>query len=133
MSEHFVSFYGNPEPYIPCSLSEIYDMLASFVGAAPTMIDKSGYFPERNLDSEFATLVAGFGKVRSKLGEERYAQLIALAARTKQLYADDPDYTNGKTEEGIKLVYEMEDIIQSVRRKRVKAKEKDEDGEVSGD
>ena len=125
--------YYNPEPYIPASLSEIYDLLASLVGGAPTFIDESGVFPERNIDSEFHVLTEGFGKVRKKVGEERYAALMQLAAQAKALFSEDQAEDNGKTMQGIALLYEIEDIIQSVRSKRVKAKEKDEEGDVSGD
>ena len=125
--------YHNPEPYIPGSLSEIYDLLASFIGGAPTFIDKSGVFHERNINSEFYILTQSFAKVRKKVGEERYSMLMELAARAKALFADDPEDNNGKTDEGIALIYEIEDIIQAARKRRVEAKEKDEDGEVSGD
>ncbi|MEN2785381.1 hypothetical protein ACFOKI_12820 [Sphingomonas qilianensis] len=56
-----------------------------------------------------------------------------LARRAKTLFAEDPADDNGKTNQGIALLYEIEDIIQSVRSRRVQAKETDEDGEVSGD
>lgn len=73
--------YFNPEPYIPASLSEIYDLLGSMLLWAPTFIDESGVFPERNIDSEFHVLTDSFGLVRNKLGEARFAALIELAAR----------------------------------------------------
>lgn len=97
------------------------------------MKDTSGYFPEHNIDTEFDKLVESFGIVRQKLGEERYVRLVDLAARTKALYLEDPDETNGKTMEGIKLVWEMGEIIQDARKRRVKAKLPDDDGEVTGD
>lgn len=128
---YFISFYTNLDPYIPASLSEIYDMLASVRGGAPTFIDPD--FPERDIDSEFQILDESFGVVRKKLGEERYARLIDLSARTKASFAADPDGTNGKTNEGHKLLTEIEDIIQEVRSRRVKARLKDEEGEVTGD
>ena len=133
MSEHYVSPYRDPNPYIPQSLSEIIDLLSCFIGDAPTMKDQSGYFPEHNIDTRFHQLVESFGVVRKKLGEERYAKLIDLAARTKALFLEDPEDTNGKTMEGIKLVWEMEEIIQDTRSRRVKAKLKDDEGEVTGD
>lgn len=68
-----------------------------------------------------------------KLGEECYSQLIELAARSKALFAADQDDTNGKTDQGRALLFEIEDIIQAARRGRVKAKLPDEDGEVTGD
>ncbi|CAN5361087.1 hypothetical protein BH10PSE12_BH10PSE12_27420 [soil metagenome] len=90
MSRYFISSLQNLEPYIPATLSEIYDLLGSMIRSAPTFIDKLGYFPEQNIDSEFQILVASFGKVRKKLGEERYAALVDLAAGAKALFAADP-------------------------------------------
>lgn len=78
-------------------------------------------------------LVEGFSVVRKKLGEERYAQLLDLAARAKALFAADHDDTNGKTDGGSALLFEMQDVLGEVRRGRVKAKLPDEDGEVTGD
>lgn len=124
--------YPYPKPYIPASLSEIYDLLGSMILWAPTF-DKDGTYPEYNVDTEFHSLTEGFGRVRKKLGEERYAQLIDLAARAKALFADDPNDDNGKTDQGRALLFEIEDLIQSTRSRRVKARLKDEEGEISGD
>lgn len=125
--------YFNPKPYIPASLSEINDQLGSMILFAPTFIDRTLVFPDRNIDSEFDTLVEGFGVVRKKLGEERYAALIDLAARAKALFAADQDDTNGKTDEGRALLFEIEDVLRDARRSRVKGKLPDDDGEISGD
>lgn len=119
--------------YVPQSLSEIYDYLAGTLGGAPKFVDDTGFFPDRNIDTEFAVLVAAFDKARGKLGEERYAKLIDLATKTKALFLADPNDDNGKALEGCKLIWEIEDIIQDARKHRVKAKLKDDEGEVSGD
>ena len=125
--------YFNPKPYIPASLSEINDQLGSMILHAPTFLDRTLVFPDRNIDSEFDTLVKGFDIVRKKLGEERYAALIDLAARAKTLFAADQGDTNGKTDEGRALLFEIEDILRDARRSRVKAKLPDDDGEITGD
>jgi hypothetical protein len=100
---------------------------------APTFIDPLGDFPERNIDSEFHVLVEGFGLVRRKLGEERHAALIDLAERAKALFAADQDDTNGKTDQGRALLFEIEDLLGEVRRARVEARQPDDEGEVTGD
>ena len=133
MSDPFISSYHNPDPYIPASLSEIYDLLGSMLLGAPTFIDKSGVFPERNIDSEFHALTEGAQKVRKKLGEEDYAQLINLAGQAKALFADDPNDDNGKTDQGRSLLYEIEKLIQAARSHRVAVKLKHDEGEVTGD
>lgn len=92
--------YFNPKPYIPASLSEINDQLGSIILGAPSFKDRLGDFPDWNIDSEFHKLAEGFSLVCKKLGEERYAALIDLAARAKALFADDQDDTNGKTDQG---------------------------------
>ena len=125
--------YYNPDPYIPASLSEINDVVGSMILGAPTFIDRLGHFPDRNIDSEFHVLVEGFGRVRRKLGEQRHAALIDLAARAKALFAADQDDSNGKTNEGRALLFEIEDLLTEVRRGRVKAQQTDEDGEITGD
>jgi hypothetical protein len=125
--------YANPKPYIPASLSEIYDLLGSIILKAPKFIDDSGMLPKRDIDTEFGGLVESFGIVRKKLGEERHKKLIALAAKAKALFAADPDETSGKTEEGFDVLFQIEDIIQEVRSRRVSVKLPDDDGEVTGD
>lgn len=125
--------YFNPKPYIPASLSEINDQLGSMILFAPTFLDRTLVFPDRNIDSEFDTLVKGFDIVRKKLGEERYAALIDLATRAKALFAADQDDTNGKTDQGRALLFEIEDVLRDARRSRVKAKLPDDEGEITGD
>lgn len=100
---------------------------------APKFIDETGVFWYRDINSTFFQLTESFGIVRKKLGEERYAALMDLAVRAKALFAADPDDTNGKTEEGYKLLYEIEDLVQEARRKRVEAKLPDDEGRVTGD
>lgn len=125
--------YFKPIRYVPASLSEINDLLGSMILGAPTFIDKTMVFPERNIDTQFAQLNEGFELVRKKLGEQHYAALIDLATRAKALFAADQDDTNGKTDQGRALLYEIEDILSEVRRSRVKAKLPDMDGEITGD
>ena len=125
--------YFNPKPYIPATLSDINDLLGSMILYAPTFVDPLGDFPNRNIDSEFHTLTGGFEGVSKKLGEERYASLMDLAVRAKALFAADQDDTNGKTDEGRALLFEMEDVLKDVRNRRVREELPDDEGEVSGD
>lgn len=125
--------YRNPNPYIPRSLGEILDYLTLFLGGVPGFIDKSGVFEDQNVDTCFARFYEGLDLVRKKLGEERYAAVVDLAARAKALYLEDPDDTNGKTDEGVKLIHQIDDILSAARRRRVKEKLTDEEGEISGD
>lgn len=90
MSEPIDYYRRNPKPYIPATLSEIYDFLASIIGGAPRCVDESGWFPERNIDSVFHALTSSFEVVRKKIGDERYARLMDLAARVKALFLEIP-------------------------------------------
>jgi hypothetical protein len=133
MSDPFISSYHNPDPYIPASLGEIYDLLGSMFLGAPTFIDGLGVFPDRNIDSEFHALTEGAKKVRKKLGEERYVQVIDLAGQAKTLFSGDPNDNNGKADRGRLLLYEIEKLIQDARSRRVATKRKDDEGGVAGD
>ena len=128
-----IPFY-DPNPYIPASLSEIYDHLMTLIGEAPKFLDTwGGVYPDQNIDSRFHQPTEGFAVVRRKLGEERYAAAMDLAARAKVLFAADPEDSNGKTDEGIKLIHEMIEVIQSTRKRRVAQKQVDDEGKVTGD
>jgi hypothetical protein len=126
------SIYFDPSKrHIPKTLSELEDFLASLFGGAPTFVDD--YFDFQTIDTEFEVYSQSLELVRPKLGEERYARLVSLGAQAKALFAADPEDTNGKTEQGFKVLIEIDDILHDVRSKRIEAKLKDEEGEVTGD
>lgn len=131
MSQEYFSPHSKQGPYIPRSLSEIYDLLGSMILSAPTFHHPA--FPQRNVDSEFYQLIKSFAVVRKKLGDERYGKLVDLAARAKILFAEDQKDTNGKSTQGRALLHEIEKHIQETRRSRKSAKLTDDDGEISGD
>lgn len=109
-------------PYIPQTISEIWDMLGSMVLSAPTFLDKTGYFPWQNIDTEFHALNEGLKAIRGKVGEENYEKLSALSDQMRAHFEADPE---DKTDDGIKgreCIYEMEEILKSVRRKPKSAK-----------
>lgn len=123
-----------PGPYIPRTLGEIYDQLGSMVLHVPRKFkNKTGYFPETFLEADFYELNNGLELVREKLGEDDYAKAIDMSARAKALFEADPDMTTGQAEDGIVLLDEISDLIRNARRRRVRAKLKDDLGEVSGD
>ncbi len=101
------------KPYIPQDAGELLDELAYMMLASPTFKDRTGYFPQRNIDTAFFSLNEGMLVVRKKLGEERYATLKALSDRMRTLFEADPDDKTGDTKAGRRLVLEMEDILRS--------------------
>ena len=56
--------------------------------------------------------------------------IIAVADNFFDFLGQD---TNGKTDPGHALLFEIEDVIQAARRRRVVEKLPDEEGEVTGD
>ena len=68
----------NYEPYVPKSASEVMDELAGMMLNSPDFKDRTGYFPERNIDTEFFSLNEGLKNLRQGLGEDRYNQLVAM-------------------------------------------------------
>ena len=64
----FSSSYSSDKPYIPQGISEIWDFLGAMMLLAPTFKDKTGYFPDRNIDTEFFALNEGLKTVRKKVG-----------------------------------------------------------------
>ena len=94
------------------------DLLASMTLGAPKFKDKTGYFPQRNLDTEFFALNEGLLAVRKKLGDERYATLRALSDEMRALFEADPEDKTGDTQAGREIIHEMEDILRSTARRR---------------
>jgi hypothetical protein len=101
------------KPYVPQNIGELLDKLSYMMLASPIFKDKTGYFPEQNIDTAFFSLNEGLLVVRKKLGEERYATLRAMSDKMRALFEADPDDKTGDTKAGRRLVLEMEDILKS--------------------
>lgn len=87
------------------------DLLGSMMLSSPTFIDKSGYFPDRNIDTEFARLNEGLRLIRHEVGEQQYAKLVALSDKMRAHFEADPE---DKTEDGLagrRTIHEMEGIL----------------------
>jgi hypothetical protein len=105
------------KPYVPKNVGELLDYLAYMVLSSPRFKDKTGYFPQDNIDTAFFGLNEGLLVVRNKLGEERYAALKAMSEKMRALFESDPDDKIGDTQAGRVLVYEMEDILADVAKR----------------
>ena len=103
--------------YVPKDIPDLLDFLVSMLLSAPKFIDKTGYFPYRNLDYMFRQLNEGLSVNRPKLGEERYHKLMGMSEQMRALFEADPENTTGETRKGRDIIYEMEDILKQVRRK----------------
>lgn len=60
------------------------NLLASFMIYAPELKDPSGFFPDWNIETRFASLKCGLEEVRGKAGEARYQALVELSARMRK-------------------------------------------------
>ena len=103
--------------YIPSDVSEVLDHLSSMLLGAPTFLDRTGYFPYRNLDYDFQQLTEGLSNIRQTLGEERYNELMRMSDQMRALFEADPEDKTGDTLKGCKIIHHMEDILRQVRRK----------------
>src|SRR5579863_10433184 len=103
--------------YVPGNVGEVVDQLIHMLLGAPRFRDKTGYFPDRNLEYDFQQLSGGLNNIRRTPGEERYKELMRMSDRMRALFEADPDDKTGETLEGRKIIQEMEDILRQVRRK----------------
>lgn len=105
--------------YIPKTIGEISDHLSMMMISSPLFRDKTGYFPDLDLETVFVELEEGLRAIRAKIGEESYGQLSELSTRMRTHFEADPE---DKTEDGIKgreCIVDMKDILRSAgRRKR---------------
>ena len=102
---------------VPKDIIELLEILSSMLLSAPKFIDKTGYFPYRNLDYVFRQLNEGLSFNRGVLGDERYHQLTQMSDQMRALFEADPEDKTGETLKGCKIIHEMEDILRQARRK----------------
>ena len=98
------------ETYVPQTIGELLDQLTSMTGSAPSFVDSLGFFPQ-TIDTEFVALKEGLKAVRKKIGEERYVQCMEMAGRMRALFEADPEDTNGQSQAGRELIFDMEDVL----------------------
>ena len=86
--------------YIPSDVGEFLDHLSSMLLGAPKFLDKTGYFPYRNLDYVFQQLTEGLSNIRQTLGEERYRELMRMSDRDPGAVRGRPGKRDGRGVEG---------------------------------
>jgi len=110
-------YYIPHTPYVPRTVGEIVDLLASMTLSAPSFKDRLRHY-DRNADTQFGALNGGLDNVRKRIGEEAYAAVRALSDQARALFEADPE-DKDPDNRGRKCFFEMEDIlIAAVRRKR---------------
>ena len=112
---------------VPQNISEIRDFLGMMMLSSPKFIDRTGYFPHRNISTVFIALNESFELIKTKIGEERYFLLMQMSDRMRAHFEADPE---DKTEESLKgreIINEMDDLLKQVSRNRRVWKEPSED------
>ncbi len=104
------------KPYIPQTLSELWDQLGSMVLGATTFVDRSGYFPERSIETEFFSLNESLKLLRPKFGETNFATMMELSDRMRAYFESDPEDNSEGGLKGRECIYAMEEVIRSVRK-----------------
>lgn len=105
------------KPYIAQTTSELMDLLGMMMLRSPTFQDKTGSFPERNIDTVFYQLNESLLLQRSKFGEERYRELRELSDRMRALFQADQESRTENTRRGRGLILEMEGLLATGRRR----------------
>jgi hypothetical protein len=98
------------------NIEEILDHLSSMLVSAPKFLDRTGYFPFQNIDTEFQQLSVGLDFNRLSLGDARYQDLKRMSDEMRSLFEADRDDKTGDTADGCKIILAMEDILRDARR-----------------
>jgi len=107
----------NLQPYIPKGIGGVMDTLASVMLGSPTFKDKTGHFPEQNVETTFYSLNEGLKLLRPKLGDELYQRVMEMSHQMRAYFEADPEDKTGEANKGRKLILEMEDLLKATSRK----------------
>lgn len=108
----------NRKPYIPQGIGEVIDQLGSMMLSSPKFKSRFPWEREENIDTNFFQLNEGLKTVRRQIGEETYAQLVALSDTMRAHFEADPE---DKTEDGLKgrdCIEEMIELLRASRRRK---------------
>jgi hypothetical protein len=108
------------KPYLAQTIGELNEKLGWMMLNAPTFQDRTGYFPERSIDTAFQALKDSLANLRGKLGEERYSKMLDMADEMRALFESDSESKTGGSKAGRMIIREMELML---RRKRAAAPE----------
>ena len=70
-------------------VGEIMDQLGFMMLKSPKFIDKTGYFPQQNIDTVFLQLNEGLQLIRGKLGEDLYLKLMNMSDQMRAHFEAD--------------------------------------------
>lgn len=102
---------------IPETKGDLNDHLGFMMLSSPTFVDKTGYFPEYDIEIAFIELNEGLTRLRKRLGEERYLTLREMSDRIRVLFEADPEDVTGDARKGRRIILDMQDLLSQRSRK----------------
>ena len=103
--------------YVPKNVGEIMDLRAMMMLSSPKFIDKTGYFPDDNINTVFLQLNEGLRVIRGKLGEELYLKLREMSDRMRAHFEADAENRTDETIKGRAIIMEMRNLLKRSARK----------------
>ena len=105
------------KPYISTNIGDVRELLETMIVNSPTFVDRSGYFPEKNMNTTFHCLNEGLQVIRKRIGEDLYLKLREMSDRMRAHFEADPEDKTDDSLKGRDIIEEMENLLkQSVRR-----------------
>lgn len=104
--------------YIPQSRGDLVDQLSSMMLSAPKFKSRLPWAFEENIDTNFFELNEGLKTIRRQLGEETYAQLVALSDKMRAHFEADPDDKTDDCIKGRDCIDEMIEILRASHRRK---------------
>ncbi|MBT2189355.1 hypothetical protein KK488_20585 [Sphingobium sp. H33] len=89
------------------------DLLSWMLLHSPKFEDKTGYFPDMNIETTFFALTEGLKMVRKRIGEETFERLASVTVQMKSYFEADPDDKIGEAIKGRDSIQEMEALLQA--------------------
>jgi hypothetical protein len=78
---------------------------------SPTFVDRTGYFPGKNLETTFYELNEALRLISGELGEDRYLKLIEMSARMRAHFEADPEEKTDDSLKGREIIREMGTLL----------------------
>jgi hypothetical protein len=104
--------------YIPDGVGEIVDHLCTMMLESPSFVDKTGYFPDQNIDTAFFQLNEGLRRIEGKLGEDLCLKLKQMSDQMRVHFEAGQDNKTGETRRGCEIIDEMIELLKQNSRKR---------------
>ncbi|WP_210253024.1 hypothetical protein [Beijerinckia sp. L45] len=99
-------------------VGEIRDLMDWMMLASPKFLDRTGFFPGRNIDTVFYELDHILQATRAKLGENLYRALIDLSRQMRAYLEADPERQTDSYRKGQDILQIMWDLLDANMRQQ---------------